>query len=380
MPLRSSADCIREGLKRFRGKRLVQMDRYRREFSFVGGTWGSHEEGCRFSVYTGHSWTFRLNSGSVRHMYVWEAGLFFGGSDGVKISITRWLEELGDPSPNRPLHSEVRAAHPWHIAIARWLKEFALLPSSAQPLHSDTPAAYCSHITVQRINHTDPFRAEVEELSNSDLENIQALIEKPMQDLLRRSVEEVEVDGRYYRKFAVPVVGELHWNWRQPMPELVAVQDTILDFVNTFTPERTASRPLSRYKVDDHERWPGAYIVTVDNEPDVRIQIPSVNREDPDIYKMNVGIAGLSLPVRIERMNPVPLDGMPLHAGGRPQELEYYLLFHPCSAHFAAFPKSPPGLTPEIGDRAAEHLKNAWLAVNLERMRKFGQFVDVLVV
>lgn len=379
MPLRSSADCIREGLKRFRGERLAQKDGYPGQFSFHGGTWVSRTEACRFSVHTGHNWTFRLNSGAVRKMYVWDAGLFFGDSQGVRISITRWLEKIEHPSPALS-HSEAPAASRWRTAIARWLDEFALFPSSARSLHSKAPAAYCSHITVERINYTDPFRAKIEGFLESDLEDIRALIEKPLQDLLRRSVEEVEIDGRYYREFAVPVVGELHWNWRKPMPEMVAVQDTILDFVNTFTPERAASRPLSSYRVDDHGRWPGVYIVTVDNEPDVQIQIPSVNREDPHIYEVNVGIAGLSFPVRVEELNSVRLQEMPLSPEGSPQYLEYCLLFHPCSARFAAFPKSPPGLTPEIGDRAAEHVKNAWLAVHLERMRKYGRFVDVLII
>lgn len=381
MPMQSSADCVREGLKRFRGKRLVQKDGYPGQFSFHGGTWVSRTEGCRFSVHTGHSWTFRLNSGAVRKMYVWDAGLFFGDSQGVHISITRWLEKIEHPSPARLLYGEARAASRWRSSIAHWLKEFTLLPSSVRPVHSNTPAAYCSHITVERINYTNPAGAEVEGLSDSDREDIRALIEKPTQDLLGRSVKEVQVNGEYWQGLTVPVVvGELHWNWRKPMPELLAVQDMILDFVNTFTPERAASRPLSRYKVDDHGRWPGVYIVTVDTEPDVQIQIPSVNREDPHVYEVNVGIAGLSFPVRVEELTSVRLQEMPLFAGGSPERLEYYLLFHPCSAHFAAFPKSPPGLTLEIGDRAAEHLKNAWLAVHLEKMRKHGKFVDVLII
>ncbi|WP_322416081.1 hypothetical protein [Mesorhizobium huakuii] len=379
MPLRSSADCIREGLKRLRGERLVQKDGYPGQFSFHGGTWVSRSEECRFSIYSGHDWTFRLNSGTVRKMYVWDAGLFFGDSQGVRISITRWLEKIEHPSPALS-HVEAPAASRLLTAIARWLNELALFPSSARPLHSKAPVAYCSHITVERINYTDPFRAKIEGLSDSDLEDIRALIEKPLLDLARRSVEEVGDRPTIYREFAVPVVGELHWNWRKPMPELLAVQDTILDFVNTFTPERAASRPLSRYKVETSERGNWSSTVTLDEEPDVRIQIPVVNREDPHIYEVNVGIAGLSFPVRVEELNSVPLHEMPLSPEERPQYLEYHLLFHPCSARFAAFPKSPQGLTPEIGDRAAEHVKNAWLAVHLERMRKYGIFVDVLII
>ncbi|TPL92474.1 hypothetical protein [Mesorhizobium sp. B2-3-12] len=377
MPLRSIADCIREGLKRFRGKRLVQMDRYRREFSFVGGTWGSHAEGCRFTIGSGSNWTFRLNSGAVRKMYVWDAGLHFDGPCGVNVCITRWLEKIEHPGPTRSFRSETAAAYRWRSAIARWLKEFTLLPSS----RNDAPAAYCSHVTVERISYISPFCSRIEGLLESDIEDIRALIEKPLRDLLARSVKEVQVDAEYWQELAVPVVvGELHWNWRNPMAELLAVHDTILDFVNNFTPERAASRPLSRYKIETSNRDYWSYTVTVDDEPDVRIQIPSVNREDPNIYEVSVRIAGMSFPVRIERLTPVPLEGMPLCPEGRFQYLEYYLLFHACSARFAAFPKSPPSLTPEIGDRAAEHLKSAWLAVNLEKMRKFGKFVDVLII
>ncbi|TPN35529.1 hypothetical protein FKO01_10470 [Mesorhizobium sp. B2-3-3] len=381
MPLRSSADCIREGVKRFRGKRLVQMDRYRRESSLVGGAWGSHAEGCSFSIGSGRSWTFRLNSGGVRKMYVWDAGLRFDGPCGLNVCITRWLEKIEHSDPARSLHSETPAANSWRTAIASWLKEFTLLPSSRRVLRNDARPAYCSHITVERISYTSPFYSKIEGLLESDLEEIRALIEKPLQELLGRSVKEVQVDAEYWQGLTVPViVGELHWNYRKPMPELLAVQGTILDFVRTFTPERAASRPLSRYKIETSERGNWSSTVTVDDEPEVRIQIPVVNREDPDIYEVNVEIAGLSFPVRVERLIPVPLEAMPLRPEGRSQDLEYYLLFHPCSAHFAAFPKSPPGLTLEIGDRAVEHLRNAWLAVHLEKMRKYGKFVDVLII
>jgi len=380
MPLRSSADCIREGLKRLRGERLVQKDGYPGQFSFHGGTWVSGSEECRFSVYSGHDWTFRLNSGAVRKMYAWDAGLFFGGSQGVVISITRWFEKIEHPRPALS-HVEATAASRWLAAIARRLSEFALFPSSARPLHTKVAAAYCSHIAVERINYTDPFRAKVEGLSDSDLEDIRALIEKPLQDLLWRSIKEVQVNAEYWQGLTVPVIaGELHWNWRKPMPELLAVQDTILDFVRTFTPERATGRPLSRYRVETSERDYWSSTVTVDNEPDVRIQIPVVNREDPNIYEVDVRIAGISFPVRIERLTPVPLEAMPLRPEGGPQYLEYHLLFHPRSARFAAFPESPQALTLEIGDRAAEHVKNAWLAVHLERMRKYGRFVDVLII
>ncbi len=310
-------------------------------------------------------------------MYVWDAGLRFDAPCGLNICISRWLEKIDHPAPTRSLYSETPAADRWRIAIARWLKEFTLLPSS----RNNAPAAYCSHITVERVSYSSPFYSEIEGLSESDREDIRALIEKPLQDLLGRSVKEVQVNAEYWQGLTVPVIiGELHWNWRKPMPELLAVQDTILDFVNTFTPDRAASRPLSRYKVETSERGNWSSTVTVDDEPDVRIQIPVTNREDPSIYDVNVGIAGLSFPVRVEELNSVRLQQMPLRPDGRPQYLQYCLLFHPCSARFAAFPKSPPGLTPEIGDRATEHVKNAWLAVHLEKMRKYGKFVDVLII
>ncbi|MBZ9848642.1 hypothetical protein LB565_11685 [Mesorhizobium sp. CA14] len=375
MAIQSSADGVREGLKRFRGKRLVQKDGYPGQFSFNGGTWVSHPAGCRFSIYPGHNWTLRLNCGVTRTMYVWDANLVFDGLDSVRISISRWLEEIERP---HALAGGVAVRQRWHIT--RLVKEFALLPSSVRFLRNEDPAACCSHITVERINYTDPSGAKIEDLSNSDIEHIQALIERPMLDLLRRSVEEVHIDSRYYQEFAVPVVGELHWNWRNPMPELLAIQDAILDFVRTFTPERAASRRLSRYKVEANKLGNWSHTVIVEDQPDVSIRIPVVNREDPDIYKVEVRIAGLSFPLRLEELTPVTLETMPLRPDGTPHVLEYCLLFHPCSDRFAAFPKTPPGLTPEIGDRAAEHLKNAWLAVNLEKMRKFGRFVDVLII
>jgi len=379
MTIQSRAECVREGLKRFRGKRLVQKDGYPGQFSFNGGTWVAHPAGCSFSVYSGHNWTLRLNRGLVRTMYVWDADLIFDGLSSVRISITRWLEEIQRP-PAHSLAGRAPARRPWHIATARLVKEFALLPSSKRFLRNDDPAAYCSHVVIERINYADPSGAKVEELSDEDIEHIQALIERPVLDLLKRSVEEVRIDSRYYREFAVPVVGELHWNWRNPMPELLAIQDAILDFVRTFTPERAANRRLSRYKVEANKLGNWSHTVTVEDEPDVLIQIPVVNREDPDIYKVDVRIAGLSLPLRLEELTPVTLEAMPLRLDGTPHILEYYLLFHPSSTRFAAFPKPPAGLTLENGDRAAEHLKNAWLAVNLEKMRKFGRFVDVLII
>ncbi|CDX31802.1 hypothetical protein MPLSOD_140347 [Mesorhizobium sp. SOD10] len=380
MTSQSSADCVREGLKRFRGKRLVQKDGYPGQFSFNGGTWVSYPAGCRFSIYSGHNWALCLNRGLVRTMYVWDANLVFDDLGSVRIAITRWLEKIEHPSPSLS-HSEVPAASSWRTSIARWLDEFALFPSSARPLHSKAPAAYCSHITVERINYTDPFRTKIEGLSESDIEDIRALIEKPLQDLVGRSVREVQVNAEYWQGLTVPViVGELHWNWRNPMPELLVIQDAILDFVKTFTPERAANRPLSRYKVEANKLGNWSHTVTVEDEPDVLIRIPVVNREAPHIYEMDVGIAGLSFPVRLEELTPVTLEAMPSRPDGTPQVLEYCLLFHPCSTRFATFPKLPPGLTPEIGDRAADHLKNAWLAVNLEKMRGFGRFVDVLII
>ncbi|CAN7665617.1 hypothetical protein [Aminobacter sp. LjRoot7] len=329
----ATAARVRDGLDRARNVELVLDER-----GGLVGRWASGDSEFRL----GCELRFGLQGNSMAcDRTLRESHVVLGKQCRVNVCISTWREEIA--SPWGPLN-------------------FAGLQKAS---------GLVCHVAVERINYADARRPAVQGLSQDDLDGIAAFIRRPLEALLRRTVEEFQdhIGNRYAR----PVTGKLHWNWRNPAPEIAKLHEIGAEFTSTFTPERVTALPFDKYARDSNSGYGERF--QVKDEPDVRVFIHPVDRDDPRFRWCEVELGEIKVPlhvqnfadVNLKELGLVPITPLPL--------LSVDLISHPFSLLLTPKSKPPAALTPAAADRAIEHLRTAWLMP-----KPSDYFSDVLIV
>lgn len=258
-----------------------------------------------------------------------------------------------------------------NVCVAIWREEVAAQVATPILPNLRRASEVVCHLSVERINYADARRPAVHGLSSDDIGDIAAFIRRPLEEFLQYTIDEAQshIGGRYER----PVTGKLHWNWRSPTPEITKFHEISAEFTSTFTPERVTTLPFDNY-VRENEYAAGMYFRAKD-QPDARIFIPPVNRDDPEFYLCEVELGELKVPLRLQLLTHANLEELGLSVATPLPILSVYIIKHPFSLLLTPKKKPPTGLTLSAADCAVEHLRTVWLIP-----KPSNYFSDVLTI
>lgn len=331
----ATASRVREGLAKARNVELVLKER-------DGRVWRSASGDVEFRLSHALAFPLRPQFGSGK-LTIQEGRLTLGQFCWVNVCLVAWREEiLAKPAP----------------FLANLQKADGLV----------------CHISVEQLNFSDARRPAVDGLSEGDLEEISALIKRPVEEFFQRTVaqEQQFVGSRYSQ----PVLGRLHWNWRAPNPEVAKFHEIGADFTSTFSPERVTELPFEKYVREQNLDAYGGRWFRVRDEPGVRILIPATDRDAPNFFpgcKVEFGSVEVPLPVQLLAHASLQEYGLLVDAA-RPL-LSLYLIQHPFSLLLPPKREPPAGVTPELANRAIDHLRTVWLL-----LKPSINYADVLTI
>jgi len=139
------------------------------------------------------------------------------------------------------------------------------------------------------------------------------------------------------------------------------------------SPRNVTALPFYNY-VRENEHALGTYY-RVKDQPDVRVFIHPVDRDDPYFRWCEVELGEIKVPLHVQHFRGANLKEFGLVPKTPMPFLYVDLIPHPFSLLLTHKSKPPAALTPAVADRAIEHLRAAWLI-----RQSSNYFNDVLIV
>lgn len=261
---------------------------------------------------------------SVRQQFVFEGGLRLSDGTRVNICVSRWVEQVPNPAP--------------------------FLQGLAPPI------ALRSHVAVEQIDYGDNWQASAA-LSGEELEVIASFVRPAVNQLLAADIVFLQKQGIAGRP--VPTTGELLENWRKPRAEFAELHEHLDKFRRGSLVERLNNPELDRYSFIK-EDW--TTFALVEGEPDVRVAMPSVNRDEPSYRIGGVQIAEVRCSIDIYDLGTRSLDQPVRDRSGQMVTTVHSLaMVDPFSLRLQPRAKPPAGLTPADATRVVRHMRNAYL-------------------
>jgi hypothetical protein len=216
------------------------------------------------------------------------------------------------------------------------------------------------NLSLELINTHCDLCINSKDIDEACLTEISHYVKHAAQYYLKGRVEKEAREQSWWANKTIKVSGRLHEHWSHPRPEIVELVSTIENYASGFNFDRLSKSIPENYTIG---KTNFRDVATIDGRDDVRIWLPTMDRDERRISGGSVTIGNVNIPIQVDDSIAFNLPNLKTVDGKSVTYISLLLISHPLSLRLESGISTAGNITPALVTEATIHMRNSILKV-----------------